>query len=81
MALLKNVGSWDGSPLGSAGVPNLFGLSPPGRRFVGDKHPNKLGTPTERALFNKAFDTLSTEFILSLSKGCELLNRRSLALT
>ena len=28
----------------------------------------------------QGFDTLSTEFTLSLSKGYELLNRRSLAL-
>ena len=52
-ALLKNGVLWDGSPPGSAGVPNLFGLSPPGRQFVAEKTPNKLGTPTGDAFFNR----------------------------
>jgi len=45
-ALLKNVALCDGFPPGSAGVPSLFGLSPPPRRLVVEKAPNKLGTPT-----------------------------------
>ena len=57
MTLLKNVVLWDGSPPGSAGVPNLFGLSPPGCQFVDEKPPNKLGTPTGDAFFNRILDT------------------------
>jgi hypothetical protein len=56
MTLLKNVTLWDGSPPGSAGVSNLFGLSPPGCQLVGEKTPNKLGTPTGDAFFNRIID-------------------------
>jgi len=70
----------------------LFGVSPPGRRFVYEKSPNKLGTPTLRAFFNKVietkrlspkplgFDTLSAGFDKLNPSRYELLNRRSLAL-
>jgi hypothetical protein len=89
--LLKNTVLWDRPPLGSAGVPNLFGVSPQQRWFAGEKALNKLRTPTGDTFFNRVietmrlgktrslgFDTLSADFILSLSKGYELLNQRSL---
>ena len=77
MALLKNVRSWAGSPLSSDGVPNLFGLSPPGRRFVGEKPPNKLGTPTERGFFDKAIETKGAGFAkpLGFDSGLPLRSR------
>jgi hypothetical protein len=57
MVLLKNVVLWDGSPSGSAGVPNLFGLSSPDCEFVNEKTPNKLRPPTEDAFFDRILDT------------------------
>jgi hypothetical protein len=60
MVLLKNFALWDGSPPGSAGVPNLFGLSPLTRRLVVEKAPNELGIPTGWLSFNKVLDTLRT---------------------
>ena len=69
MTLLKTVVLWDGSPPTSAGVPNLFGVSPQRRRFAGGKAPNKLGSPTIEAFFNRLFDTL-------LAIRSQLLDRR-----
>lgn len=54
--LLKNVALWDAPPLRSTGVPNLFGVSPPGRQFADEKPPNKLGTPTGRVFFNRVIE-------------------------
>jgi hypothetical protein len=56
MTLLKNIVLWDRPPLGSAGIPNLFGVSPQQRWFAGEMVLNKLRTPTGDALFNRAFD-------------------------
>ena len=55
MALLKNVVLWDSPPLLSAGVPNLFGVSPQRRWFADEKAPNELGSPTGDVFFNKVF--------------------------
>ena len=57
MVLLKNVVLWDGSPSGSAGVPNLFGVSSPGCEFVNEKTPDKLRAPTEDAFFDRILYT------------------------
>ena len=58
MTLLKNVVLWDRSPLRSTGVPNLFGVLPLRRQFADEKAPNKLGSPTMDAFFNRVLDTL-----------------------
>ena len=58
MTLLKNIVLWDGSPPRSAGVPNLFGVSPQRGQFADQNAPNELGSPTEDAFFNRTFDTL-----------------------
>jgi hypothetical protein len=58
MTLLKNVLVWDGPPLRSTGVPNLFGSSPLRCQFTDEKAPNKLGIPTGGSFFNRIFDTL-----------------------
>ena len=57
MTLLKNALLWDGPPLRSIGVPNLFGLSPLWCQFADAKAPNKLGTPTGGSFFSRVFDT------------------------
>jgi hypothetical protein len=54
---LKNIVLWEGYPLRSTGVLNLFGLSPPGCQFEGKKILNKLRTPTEDAFFNRIRET------------------------
>ena len=57
MTLLKNIVLWDGSPPRSAGVPNLFGVSPQRDQFADQNAPNELGSPTENAFFNRILDT------------------------
>ena len=74
MTLSKNIVLWDGSPPRSAGVPNLFGVSPQRDQFADQNAPNELGSPTENAFFNRIFDTL-------LHFVPKLLNRRSLVAT
>jgi len=54
---LKNIVLWEGYPLLSTGVLNLFGLSPPGCRFEGKKILNKLRTPTGDAFFSRIRET------------------------
>jgi len=44
----------------------LFGLSPQRRQFAYEKTPNKLGTPTEEAFFNRI---LPTELVRSATFG------------
>jgi hypothetical protein len=66
MTLLKNVALWDGSPPGRAGVPNLFGLSPPGRHFMDAKPPNKLGTPTDEHFSTEPSIRYATQPALAL---------------
>ena len=70
MTLLKNVVLWDGSPPRSTGVPNLFGVSPQRGQFADQNAPNKLGTPTKDAFFNRILNTVF--------RYADLLGRRSL---
>ena len=54
--LLKNIVLWGGSPPRSAGVPNLFGVSPQRDQFADQNAPNELGSPTENAFFNRIIE-------------------------
>ncbi len=79
-ALGKSAVLWDGSPPGSAEVPNLFELPPPGCQSVDDKPLNKLRTPTADAFFNRIIETKRrcTLRALGFDTAFGLLNRRTL---
>jgi len=78
---------WDGPPLRSTGVPNLFGVVPLRCQSANGKAPNKLGIPTGEAFFNRVIKTkrlIKSAFVgrkrlvsIHFSAGAtKLLNRR-----